>query len=57
MSSQLLITGKILKEITKQSVCEHLGRNALITRSQDGFIRNKSCQTNPHLPLNKQLKT
>ena len=30
----------------KKSVCKHLENNAVITRSQHGFFKNKSCQTN-----------
>uniref|UniRef100_A0A670IE66 Reverse transcriptase domain-containing protein n=1 Tax=Podarcis muralis TaxID=64176 RepID=A0A670IE66_PODMU len=40
------IPGKILEQIIKQTVCEHLERNAVITNSQHGFLKNKSCQTN-----------
>uniref|UniRef100_A0A670KF32 Reverse transcriptase domain-containing protein n=1 Tax=Podarcis muralis TaxID=64176 RepID=A0A670KF32_PODMU len=39
------IPGKILEQIIKQTVCEHLERNAVITNSQHGFLKNKSCQT------------
>uniref|UniRef100_A0A670HPH4 Gypsy retrotransposon integrase-like protein 1 n=1 Tax=Podarcis muralis TaxID=64176 RepID=A0A670HPH4_PODMU len=40
------IPGKILEQIIKQTVCEHLERNVVITNSQHGFLKNKSCQTN-----------
>uniref|UniRef100_A0A670HT18 Reverse transcriptase domain-containing protein n=1 Tax=Podarcis muralis TaxID=64176 RepID=A0A670HT18_PODMU len=40
------IPGKILEQIIKQTVCEHLERNTVITNSQHGFLKNKSCQTN-----------
>ena len=40
------IPGKILEKIIKQSLCKHLESNAMITRSQHGFVKNKSCQTN-----------
>lgn len=38
--------GKVLKQIIKQYVFEHLDRNLLINRSQHGFMPNKGCQTN-----------
>uniref|UniRef100_A0A803TJS6 Reverse transcriptase domain-containing protein n=1 Tax=Anolis carolinensis TaxID=28377 RepID=A0A803TJS6_ANOCA len=40
------ITGKILEKIIKEVVCEHLETNAVIAKSQHGFTKNKSCQTN-----------
>ena len=40
------IPGKIFEQIIKKSVCKHLENNAVITRSQHGFVKNKSCQTN-----------
>ena len=39
------IPGKILEPIVKWSLCKHLENNAVITRSQHGFVKNKSCQT------------
>ncbi|XP_060136500.1 uncharacterized protein LOC132592834 [Zootoca vivipara] len=41
--SLTFIPGKILEQIIKQTVCEHLERNAVITKSQHGFLKNKSC--------------
>ena len=40
------ITSKILEQIVKRSLCKHLENKAVITRSQHGFVKNKSCQTN-----------
>ena len=40
------IPGKILEQIVKWLLCKHLENNAVITRSQHRFVRNKSCQTN-----------
>ncbi|KAF7248208.1 hypothetical protein EYD10_06075 [Varanus komodoensis] len=39
--SLTLIPGKILEHIIKQSVCKYLENNAVITRSQHGFHKNK----------------
>ncbi|KAF7248244.1 LINE-1 retrotransposable element ORF2 protein [Varanus komodoensis] len=40
------IPEKILEQIIKKSICKHVEENAVINRSQHGFIKNKSCQTN-----------
>ena len=40
------IPGKILEQIIKWSLCKHLENNTVITRSQHGFVKSKSCQTN-----------
>ena len=40
------IPGKIQEYIVKQSLCKHLENNAVLTRRQHGFVKNKSCQTN-----------
>ena len=40
------IPGKVLEQILKKSVFKNLENNAVITRSQHGFIKNESCQTN-----------
>ena len=40
------IPRKILEQIAKWSLCKHLENNAVITRSQHGFVKNKSCQSN-----------
>ena len=44
--SLISIPGKILEHIIKWTLCKHLENNAVITRSQHGFVKNKSCQTN-----------
>ena len=44
--SLISIPGKILEQIIKWSLCKHLENKAVITRSQNGFVKNKSCQTN-----------
>lgn len=38
------ILGKILEQIIKRNVCEHLDNNGVISRSQREFVKNKSCQ-------------
>lgn len=43
---EILITGKILKQNIKRMICKHSENNVLITRSQHGFDKDKSCQTN-----------
>lgn len=40
------IPGKLLEQVIKQHVCQHLDENAVINQSQHGFVTNKSCQTN-----------
>ncbi|KAF7250585.1 hypothetical protein EYD10_04010 [Varanus komodoensis] len=40
------IPGKVLEQIIKKFICKHLEENAVINRSQHGFIKNKSYQTN-----------
>ena len=40
------ISGKTLEQIIKQSLCNHLENYAITTRSQHGFGKNKSSQTN-----------
>ena len=40
------IPGKILEQIAKRSLCKHLENNAVITRSQRRFVKNKSSPTN-----------
>ncbi|KAF7251754.1 Sec1 family domain-containing protein 1 [Varanus komodoensis] len=40
------VSGKIMEQIIKKSICKHLGEIAVINRRQHGFIKNKSCQTN-----------
>lgn len=41
-----LQTPKRLEEKTKQTVYKHLEDNKLISKSQHGFVKMKSCQTN-----------
>lgn len=41
-----LQTPKRPEEKTKQTVYEHLEDNKLISKSQHGFVKMKSCQTN-----------
>jgi len=38
--------GKLIERIIKQESVTHLEHNKLITASQHGFIRHKSCLTN-----------
>ncbi|XP_070619981.1 polyadenylate-binding protein 4 isoform X1 [Erythrolamprus reginae] len=40
------IPGKILEKITQKQLIHFLETNKIISNSQHGFIRNKSCQTN-----------
>ena len=40
------VPGKIMEQFIKQAVCKHLKDNAVLNKSQHGFHRNKSCQTN-----------
>ncbi|XP_070610299.1 uncharacterized protein, partial [Erythrolamprus reginae] len=40
------IPGKILEKIIKKQLTHFLETNKIISNSQHGFIRNKSCQTN-----------
>ena len=40
------VPGKIMEQIIKQAVCKHLMDHAMLNKSQHGFLRNKSCQTN-----------
>ena len=40
------VLGKVMGQIIKQVVCKHLTDNAVLNKSQHGFLRNKSCQTN-----------
>ena len=35
-----------MEQIIKQAVCKHLMDNVVLNKSQHGFLRNKSCQTN-----------
>ena len=35
-----------MEQIIKQAVCKHLTDNTVLNKSQHGFLRNKSCQTN-----------
>ena len=35
-----------MEQIIRQAVCKHLMDNAVLNKSQHGFLRNKSCQTN-----------
>lgn len=37
---------KILEQIIKQDVCEHLENNGVVSSSQHMSAENKSCQTN-----------
>lgn len=41
-----VVPGKLLEQIIRQHVFEHLDRNSLINRSQHGFMPNKGCQIN-----------
>ncbi|CAM5075370.1 unnamed protein product [Eretmochelys imbricata] len=40
------VSGKIMEQIIMQSICKHLEDNKVISNSQHGFVKNKSCQTN-----------
>uniref|UniRef100_K7EZJ1 Reverse transcriptase domain-containing protein n=1 Tax=Pelodiscus sinensis TaxID=13735 RepID=K7EZJ1_PELSI len=40
------VPGKIMEQIVKESICKHLEDNKGIGSSQQGFVKNKSCQTN-----------
>ena len=40
------VCGKILESIIKDDVVEHLDRHGLITRTQHGFMRGRSCTSN-----------
>ena len=44
--SLTLVPGKVMEQIIKQVVHKHLMDNAVLNKSQHGFFRNKSCQTN-----------
>ena len=35
-----------MEQIIKQAVCKHIMENAVLNKSQNGFLRNKSCQIN-----------
>ena len=35
-----------MEQIIKQAVCKHLEENVVLNKSQHGFLRDKSCQTN-----------
>ena len=37
---------KVMEQVLKDSIVEHLNRNGLIRKSQHGFIRGRSCTTN-----------
>ena len=37
------VPGKVMEQIIKQAVCKHLTDNAVLNKSQHGFLRNKSC--------------
>ena len=37
---------KVMEQILKDTIVEHLDRNKLIRRSQHGFLRGRSCATN-----------
>lgn len=43
--STYLVHGKMLEEIIKQIIYEPLECSMEISNSQQGFVRNKSCQT------------
>lgn len=36
----------MLAQIIKQAICKHLEDNAIIAESQQGFVKNRSCETN-----------
>ena len=37
---------KVMEQVLKDSIVEHLNRNGLIRKSQHGFMRGRSCTTN-----------
>ncbi|CAM5107883.1 unnamed protein product [Natator depressus] len=39
------VPGKIMQQIIKQSICKYLEDNKVISNSEHGFVKNKSCQT------------
>uniref|UniRef100_A0A8C3I6M2 Reverse transcriptase domain-containing protein n=1 Tax=Chrysemys picta bellii TaxID=8478 RepID=A0A8C3I6M2_CHRPI len=41
------VPGKIMEQVIKEIICKHLEGGKVIGNSQHGFVKNKSCQTNP----------
>ena len=37
---------KVMEQVLKDSIVEHLNRNGLIRKSQHGFMQGRSCTTN-----------